>query len=177
MTNRIVVGVLNSEQSDLLRRLTETAPIRLITSPILILSSPDDYVSDEALEFLDKKSNQISVKPYNYSYVYNPATHKTECLIACAASENTPTIASFRTESLGISSDTYEFVPYFLFAYDPMQSRASRHFFPGILHVLNRMDLRFELLTAEEDHFIYQNYNSEAQAALIKSAYLSKQEL
>lgn len=177
MTNRIVVGVLNEEQSDLLRRLTETAPIRLITSPILILSSPDDYVSDEALEFLDKKDNVVSVRPYNYTYVYNTTTHKTECLIACSASDNTPAISTFRTESLGISSDTSEFVPYFVFAYDPMQSRASRHYFPGILHVLNRMDLRFELLTAEEDHFVYQNYNKEAQAALVENAYLSTQEL
>lgn len=177
MTNRIVVGVLDPEQSDLLRRLTETAPIKLITSPILILSSPEDYVSDEALAFLDKKTNTISVKPYNYSYVYNTRTHKTECLIACAASENTPTISTFRTESLGISSEADEFVPYFVFAYDPMQSRSARHFFPGILRVLNRMDLRFELLTAEEDHFVYQTYSPEAQARLAESAYLSKQEL
>lgn len=177
MTNRIVVGVLNTEQADLLRRLTETAPVKLITSPILILSSPDDYVSDESLDFLDKKTNIISVKPYNYSYVHNTTTSKTECLIACAASENTPTISTFRTDSLGISSDADEFVPYFVFAYDPMQSRASRHFFPGILHVLNRMNLKFELLTAEENHFVYQNYNKDAQIILKESAYLSKQEL
>lgn len=177
MPNRIVVGVLNPEQSDLLRRITETAPIRLITSPVLILSSPSDYVSDESLSFLDKKTNIISVKPYTYSYVYNTTTHKTECLIACAASEGTPTISTFRTESLGISSGADEFVPYFVFAYDPMQSRASRHYFPGILHVLNRMDLRFELLTAEEGHFVYENYSKEAQAALAETAYLSKQEL
>jgi hypothetical protein len=177
MTNRIVVGVLNKEQSDLLCRLTETAPIRLITSPILILSSPDDYVSDEALSFLDKKDNVVSVRPYNYTYVYNTTTHKTECLIACAASDGTPDIATFRTESLGISSDSSKFVPYFVFAYDPMQSRSARHYFPGFLHVLNRMDLRFELLTAEEDHFVYQNYNKEAQATLVENAYLSTQEL
>jgi hypothetical protein len=39
------------------------------------------------------------------------------------------------------------------------------------------MDLRFELLTAEEDHFVYQNYNKEAQAALVENDYLSTQEL
>ena len=177
MANSIIVGVLDKEQSDLLARLTETAPIKLITSPILILSSPDDYVSEETAKYLEK-SNLVTVKPYNYSYVYNPATSKTECLIACAASKNTPDISTFMTDSLGMSSaDKAEFIPYFLFAYDPMQSRASRHFFPGILHVLNRLDLKFELLTASEDHYVYKTYNSEAQNALIQNAYLSKQEL
>ena len=71
MTNRIVVGVLDPEQSDLLRRLTETAPIKLITSPILILSSPEDYVSDEALEFLDKKIEINTSTFFETYFVHN----------------------------------------------------------------------------------------------------------
>lgn len=177
MTNRIVVGVLDPDQSDLLRRLTETAPMRLITSPILILSSPEDYVSEEAFDFLEKKSNFITVKPYNYSFVYNSGSGKTECLIPCASSQGTPEISTFRRDSLGISTDVDNFVPYFVFAYDPMQSRSSRHFFPGILPVLGKLDLKFELLTASEEHFVYKNYNNDAQASLLENAYLSKQEM
>lgn len=155
----MIVGVVSDAEAQKLLRLYETAPIKLIHQPILILSSPAESIKESTT--LDGDDDWVEVSPLTFAYPYNPKLDNTECHVVC----NSTKLQQIRRQF--IKSPEQNFVPSFILAYDPMRSQTSKAFLQDLIYSMQHIKLRFELMVVDDPkHFVERSYNEDAQPVL-----------
>jgi hypothetical protein len=170
----LVVGVVTKSTQQRLEKMLSASPIRMISSPLLILSAPDEFVSAKTIDYLRGTDDVIKVIPYDGRFVYNPYTNQSECIIGVKSmAAMRMSLDQMRRNLLGISGKA-DFIPYFVLAYDPMQSRSAKSYVNSSINSLRGEVLEFELTVAGPESFVYKAYNEYAQIELAATAYLAE---
>lgn len=169
--NLMVVGAATPETQRFLEVMTESSPIEVITAPLLILSAPGEYVSPDAVDYIDKKSNVLTVVPFSTPWVYNPHLGQTECIIACHAARTEMSVNMLRNEVLGVEGLKH-FYAYFVLVYDPARTSSYRRFMNDLCSSLIGKALNFELAIADDSMFVYQKYNVIAQQQIAEAVQM-----
>lgn len=155
----MIVGVVSDPEAQKLLRLYETAPIKLIHQPILILSAPTESIKDNTT--LGGDDDWVEVAPLTFAYPYNPKLDNTECHVVC----NSKKLQEIRRQF--IKNPAPNFVPSFILAYDPMRSRTSKAFLQDFVYSMQHIRLKFELMVVNDPkHFVERSYNGDAQPIL-----------
>ena len=158
----IVVGVALEDTVSILSRFQEAGVLDIVTRPLLIMSSPDEYANPKIVDALQGKDDKVKVVPFAARYVYNPKTFQTEVLIAVKAEESGVPLDSLRKDVLGISSDK-EFIPYFILGFDPHRTSNARAYMNSVTDQLLGLVLSFELTTVDDSTYVVKAFNTEAQ--------------
>lgn len=166
----MIVGVTLKDQTDALENsVYGTSVIQLISPLVLLLSTPTERLKPGvSLASIGSEVGTIKVRPLSIAYPYNSKLENTEAHVIYESND----IARIRAHYL--DKPTKEYVASSVIAFDPMRSRSSKSFFRSLVPLLQTLTIEFSVFGVDDpEHFIQQNYNTEAMPVLLDEFLLA----